>query len=90
MMDVRKLGHLRGTVTFRMPVWCGGMADGISVECIDVSPAEDVPSFSPLIQTEDLNTIDQSFILFLRFRPIFKCKHNARDNEDEDKIDRRD
>lgn len=24
------------------PVWCGGMADGISVECIDVSPVEDV------------------------------------------------
>lgn len=29
------------------PVWCGGMADGISGERIDVSPGENVPSFSP-------------------------------------------
>lgn len=29
------------------PVWCGGMADGISVGRIDVSPVENVPSFSP-------------------------------------------
>lgn len=27
--------------------WCGGMADGISEECIDVSPVEGVPSLGP-------------------------------------------